>query len=125
MKKSKKGNQYCNVPFHCRFTETEFRRIKEESTNLGLSQAEYVRQVISGRKSHTLIDARDLVKWLDEVAIEYKSANRALCSFIGEPLKEIISEYHSIELYNLIVNCIAAQENVEKAMLMLMRLISK
>jgi hypothetical protein len=108
-----------------RLTEQEYGQIKKESTALGLSMSEYFRRLVFDKRSHLLVDAAILVKWLDAIAAESSSSNRALCRFIESSFDGESDEYCIIELGSLITNCIASQSNIEKCMKKLISLMGR
>lgn len=109
----------------CRFTVEEYEQLKTDSAALGLYMSDYFRRLIFEKRAHLLVDAAELVEWLDNIAIESSSSNQALWDYLKALPRSFDDRSRSDELGRLIVNYSYSLQNIERCIKHLIRLMAK
>ncbi|WP_316844636.1 plasmid mobilization protein [Pedobacter psychrodurus] len=124
MKKPYKENELRNRKAICCLTDEEYREIKKDITKLGVTMSEYLRQILFDKRAHLLLDSAQLVKWMDQIAIESRSSILAIHRFAQNPFEGTHDCCHADELRNLIDKCISSQHNIGRCMRKLIKVIN-
>ena len=109
----------------CRLTVDDFGQLKAESLSLGLPLSDYFRRLIFDKRAHLVVDAAKLVEWLDKVAVECSFSTDALKNYLSVQVRDPNNPEHFDKMYTLAGDCLTSQQNIEKCIKRLIKLIGK
>lgn len=109
----------------CRLTVDDYQQLKAESISLGLPLSDYFRRLIFDKRAHLVVDAAKLVEWLDKVSVECSFSTDALKNYLGVQVRDPNNPEHFDKMYTLADDCLTSQQNIEKFIKRLIKLMGK
>lgn len=109
----------------CRLTVDDYQQLKAESLSLGLPLSDYFRRLIFDKRAHLVVDAAKLVEWLDKVSVECSFSTDALKNYLSVQVRDPNNPKHFDKMYTLAGDCLTSQQNIEKCIKRLIKLMGK